>query len=86
MMYFLAMVTHANDKFSNIVNFDTKFWITVVVAIIIKCVWEARCDVVFNQIPIDLPRIINLAKHDLMLEMGWCTPFLAETSEYQRQS
>ena len=80
------MVTHVNDKFSNIVYSDTKFRITVAVAIIIKRVWEVRCNVVFNQIPINLLRIINLAKHDLMMEMSQFMSFSTKTSEYQRKA
>ena len=64
------MVTHANDKFSNIEDSDTKFRITIATIIIIKHVWEARCDAIFNQILINLLRIINLAECDLMMGMG----------------
>ena len=68
---FLAFVLQANNKLAvPLVNHDA-FHITTIVAIILKQVWKARCDAVFNNILVGVARILMLAENDLKLELSY---------------
>ena len=73
-MEVLAIIIHAIDKFNNIIEVESKFRIIATVTIILKHVQEACCDAVFNNIQIDISRLLNLVENDLKLELGKLTP------------
>ena len=67
---FLATVTFNSNLLGNVSNIETKYKIIVVAAIILKRTWEARCDVIFNNIMVDVNHIVTLAEQDLMMELS----------------
>ena len=59
---FLAIIMDANDKPNSLLGTQEKFQVFATNATILKKFWEAKCDAMFNIIPIDLVRVIILAK------------------------
>ena len=61
-MEFLATITHANNKFNFIFDAKAKIKITTTTGIILKRVWESKCDIVFNNIQFDITKFIMLCR------------------------
>ena len=71
-MDFLATIVHANNKLE--FNPKTKFKISMAIVVILKRVWVARCDAIFDHVPIDIFRIVLLVENELKMEIGKLTP------------
>ena len=56
---FLATITHVNTKLGPIGGLENQNRI-MTAAIILKRTWEARCDVVLNNIPVDIGKVVQL--------------------------
>ena len=39
-----------------------------------KRTWEARCDTIFRNTPVDIGQIVKLAENDLIMEIARLTP------------
>ena len=71
---FLASVMHENNRFAIITDPFEKVKISATTAIILRRIWEARCDVIFNQILLDLNRLVTLAEIYLRMELHRINP------------
>ena len=69
-MEFLASTMHENDKLGTSFMPLKKQKITATTALILNKVWEDRCDAIFNQVLVDLQRIITIVENDLKMELG----------------
>ena len=66
-MDFLVAVVHANTKLSIPLGTDSQLKVTAVAATILKSTWEARNDLVFDNIQVDLARVGLLPENYLKL-------------------
>ena len=67
---FLAIVTFVTNKLGPITNLETQNRVIAAAAIILKRTWEARCDFIFNDIPIDIGHIATLVDNDLLMKLS----------------
>ena len=68
-MDFLASILHVADKLGFISNPESKFRITIAATIMLKHVWEACYNAIFNHIPINLARLIVFVENNLKMEL-----------------
>ena len=68
-MDYLVVVTISDNRLGDISRTENQTKVLTAAAIILKRMWEAHCDVVFN-IPIDMTRITSLTQLDLIMEMS----------------
>ena len=59
---YLAIVTFTNNILDNVSNVETKYKVKIVVAIILKRTWEIMCDVIFNNMTVDITRTATLVE------------------------
>ena len=66
----MAVITFATDNLGGAFNVDNQYKVMVTIAIILKRTWEAWCDAIFNNIPVNIARIATLVDNDLIMELS----------------
>ena len=56
--HYLAIVVHANNKFSTFTGIEDCIRVIIAIVVVIKRVWEARCDYIFDRVQVDVNRIV----------------------------
>ena len=77
-MDYLAIVTFSDNKMGMVLGPKHHLKVTVTAAIILKRMWEAHYDAMFNQIPMDMMRLATFSEKYLFMEMSCHHPLSEE--------